>query len=148
MELELLSEDVHKAIGLDSGCEILYDYKEKALVNYPLIDTKFLNKLMDEYRKKIGFAPMFNGKDEECNLFGWYDYDIWADESLETKIQDHIRVVVCESVDDGKEYYIKLNKETQIAVYRKLNEELYYYTGCNCEQHFKWAREDYLFNEK
>ena len=92
---------------------------EDGKVVLDLVDTYDVNRWMDNHRRKIGYKPLFFGKDEECDLEGWYTYN-----AVVTMNEIHVYGCVCNVADndDEHDYEIPLSEfGGEIPVYNRLD---------------------------
>ena len=116
-----------------------YSFKTSMGYNFYIVDTSFLNNIVDNIRITKGKTPLFR-QDMECDLDGWYEMRINVDKEgnpidieawLEGSDQDDAAVyyINAEDVDgfnDVRYFDFDGNEVTKEELIEMLNEEADY----------------------
>lgn len=110
-----------------------------ATVGFQLMSTNLLASLMDRIRKEDGYTPFYpvdEYTESMCDHDGWYDFFIGLNAWNETKVDNCIEAVVCNShsADEGQRYTIDLSHEEQIAMFNRLDEQCRKHLGKSCDE--------------
>ena len=132
-----IDPDVEYMLGDDQA---LFCYPVRfPTVEYELIDTTALCKVVDAIRKGLGFLSMLeDGGDTE----GWYRFYLGLNGYSESHLDASIMAVVenSDSEDNDECYEIGLSEDEQHIIYGALDEQCRLYFGKSCSDLLDEAR--------
>lgn len=104
---------------LDRGGELM-----KAIIEgqVDITQTVEFDREFDKLRAARGFKPFFADlPEDQLDLDGWYEMTLIIEDKVATKI---IAYATCSNDDDTEPYEIPLERETGIAIYKKIMREV------------------------
>ena len=135
MREQITKENVEDIIIIDDAYNAFgYGYSMKGeYIRLALIDSKYLNKVGDDFRRADGCKVLFNplqdknGKYEDYDLSGWYNFYLTVEKiGNKYQVSEFECQVECTEDDDGSdEYYIEISPTESEVICDYINADGY-----------------------